>query len=125
MDRFSWVQIYKEIASTLLDYENRQQELIDIIKELKEEKLPTISLTDTGKNDKKIPLTEIDPFTFFSNWNRGITNEKRIRILTILKERLKLNSPIPHDFSGIPVVNNMNSWFFGWEKNRDTKDIPT
>lgn len=125
MDRFSWVQIYKEIASKLLDYENRQQELIDILKEFKEEELPTIRLTDTGKNDKKIPLTEIDPFTFFSNWNRGITKENKIRIIKILKERLKLNSPLPQDFSGIPVVNNMQSWFFGWEKNRDTKHIPT
>ncbi|MCH7558130.1 MAG: EVE domain-containing protein [Planctomycetes bacterium] len=124
MNRFSWVQIYKEIASKLLDYENRQKELIDILKEFKEEELPTIRLTDTGKNDKKIPLTEIDPFTFFSNWNRGITKENKIRIIKILKERFKLNSPLPQDFSGIPVVSNLKSWFFGWEKNRGTKDIP-
>jgi len=125
MDRFSWVQIYKEIASKLLDYENRQQELIDILKELKEEGLPIIRLTDLDKNNKEVPLTEIDPFTFFSNWNRGIKNEKRIKILTILKERLKLNSPTAQDFDGIPVMSNMRSWFFGWEKNRDSKDIPT
>jgi len=124
MDRFSWVQIYKEIAFKILDYENRQQELIDILKELKENKLPTIRLKDTGKNDKEIPLSEIDPFTFFANWNRGITNEKKTRILTILKERFDLKSPVPQDFSGTPVVSSLKSWFFGWKKNRGSEDIP-
>lgn len=118
MAEFTWIKSYKEIAEKLLDYEDKQQELIDILKELKEQGLPMIRLTDRDRNGQDTALKEIDPFTFYSVWNRGIKDQNRIAILNKLKEKFSLSTPIPSDFAGIPVMSSMNSWFFTWKNDR-------
>ena len=112
MDKFTWVATYKEIAAKLIAYRDRQQELINILANLQERGLPTIALLDKNKKDEQIPLTEIDPFTFFADFNRGITTKNRIGIIRALKELLGLTSEVPIDFTGIPVVNNQNGAVF-------------
>lgn len=121
---FSWKPIYKEIAEKLLSYEDRQSELIEIIKKLREEGFASMELYDTDKDNKTIPLEGFDPFTFFSNFNRGTTLENVEKILARLKELWNLKSPVPTDFKGLPEVNPLNAWFFNWKKDRDPKDIP-
>ena len=36
-----------------------------------------------------------------------------IKIISKIKEKFNLNSDIPTDFSGIPILNNQRAWFFG------------
>ena len=43
-NQFTWIPIYKEIAEKLLNYENKQNELIDIVKSLQNKNFKTISL---------------------------------------------------------------------------------
>jgi 5-methylcytosine-specific restriction endonuclease McrBC GTP-binding regulatory subunit McrB len=120
---FTWIPIYKEIASKLLDYKNRQRDLIDIIKDLEQKGIKPIKLQDENPKGTKIPLEEMDPFTFFSNFNRSITEDNRIKILKELKGYFNLNSIVPEDFNGIPTRRPDKGWFFSYKFNRKEDDI--
>jgi 5-methylcytosine-specific restriction protein B len=123
MTEFTWIPLYREIAEQLLSYENRQNELIELLKEIKAREIPVIPFNDKDEGDNTISLREIDPFTFFATFNRGIKNSARLEILEILIQRWNLQSALPKDFDGIPVVNNMHSWFFHWERDRTPDEI--
>ena len=59
----------------------------------------------------------------FACFNRGLTDQNRIAILNTLKAKLRLQSPVPSDFSGIPVVDNQQSWFFPYPDKRKPDDV--
>lgn len=120
---FAWIEIYQEIARKLLDYENRRKELIDILAEMKNDGLTVMSFKDKDKAGNEKTMDEIDPFSFFANFNRGITDENRAGILTFLKNKWGLKSEVPETFMGIPVVNNLKTWFLAWEKDRGDDDV--
>ena len=48
-------------------------------------------------------LEEIDPFTFFANFNRPITEKNKARMWELVKSELNLNSEIPRDYFGLPL----------------------
>jgi len=121
---FSWIPIYTELATVLVGYEERQADLLGLLHEIKESGLPMIGLTDRGASNRKRPLAEIDPFTFFGVFNRGTTEEKRQSILRIIQEKLGLSSAVPDDFHGIPIIMAMDSWYFPYAPDRDSGDIP-
>jgi 5-methylcytosine-specific restriction enzyme B len=81
-------------------------------------------MQDKNRDDERVLLTEIDPFTFFAHFNRQIREENRIAILAQVKKHFRLQSPLPSDFEGIPVVNNQSTWFFAYQKSRKPTDIP-
>jgi 5-methylcytosine-specific restriction enzyme B len=124
MKEFTWIQIYREIANRVLDYENRQDELIGLLKEISSAGIPIISLDDKDVGDRSIEIEQIDPFSFFAIFNRGIRNESRLKILEILRQKWSLQNGIPEDFNGVPVVNNLRSWYFHWKKDRTAGEIP-
>ncbi len=62
---FTWVPTHKAIAEKLLAYENRQQELIQILKDAGE----TV-LNDMDEEGNRFEMQEIDPFTFFFYINK-------------------------------------------------------
>ena len=120
---FDWVPLYKEIARKVLEFEYHQTDLLEVIKKLIGKKLPVVSLADqTAKGASE--LTEIDPFTFFASFNRGQSSVSRKAILTELKTHWGLKAAPPTDFEGVPVVNNFQSWFFPYQKDRRDDDIP-
>jgi 5-methylcytosine-specific restriction protein B len=106
-----------------LNYRRRQGELIGILQEIKGMHLPVISLEDKDSEGAIMPLDEMDPFTFFATFNRGLTTENRIEILKVLKARMQVRTSLPSDFEGIPVVNLQQSWFFPYKKTRNPGDI--
>ncbi|RKD90433.1 AAA family ATPase [Mangrovibacterium diazotrophicum] len=124
--QFSWVPFYKELFSIVLTFEERQTELIEFLKYLKNEmKLPVTPVhNDINKSDKQIQLREIDPFTFIGALNRGVTHDNRTRIAELFKEHFEIAAETPSDFDGIPVMNAMRSWYFSYEKDRGKDDIP-
>jgi hypothetical protein len=122
-EKYTWIPIYTEIADHLLSYKDNRKELIEIIRKMGDEGLKTISLKDRDENNNEIDLEDIDPFTFFSNFNRGTTDKNRINILTKLKELWQLKSSLPEEFTGIPVVSNLKSWMFSFKKERFPDDI--
>ena len=121
-DNFTWIPLYQKIAEKVLEYEGRQVELIAIIREAKELKLPVISLKD--KDEKGMTeMSEIDPFSFFASFNRKQTFANKRKILSLFCNRLGLPEPGEISFSGIPQVNNMQSWFLPWQVDRNPGDL--
>lgn len=123
-NQFTWIDIYQELAKTLLAWENKQTELIAFLNNLHTQGYTVTSMQDKNRDDERFLLTEIDPFSFFSAFNRQIKDENRIAILAQIKHHFQLQSQLPSDFSGIPVVNNQSSWFFAYHKSRKQQDIP-
>ena len=121
---FSWIPIYEELATKLLDYEDRQRELVDFLSELREEGLRVVSVNDQGTTGPT-QLTEIDPFTFFASFNRRIRDSDRIATLSRIREHFDLESQVPTDFDGIPTVDNQSSWFMPYAKMRKADDVPS
>lgn len=66
---------------------------------------------------------EIDPFTFFGVFNRGITFENKMKILEAIKIKFGMVHQTPINFSGVPVLHNMKSWFFPYSDERNPSDI--
>lgn len=123
-NQFTWVDIYQELATTLLAWEDKQTDLISFLSNLHAQGYTVISMQDKNRDDERFLLTEIDPFSFFSSFNRQIKDENRIAILAQIKQYFQLQSPLPSDFTGIPVVNNQSSWFFAYHQARKPNDIP-
>ena len=129
---FNWAPFYQAVANALLGYKNKRKELLEEIifplqSWMEENKAPFTSLKDTYSDESRGPLKDICPFTIMATFNRGITNENREIIAEKFAELLKVKEPLPSPFSheGIPVVDNRNSWFFGYEKERQPGDIDT
>lgn len=123
-NQFTWINIYQELATVLSDWQDRQPELIDFLEGLREQGYVITSLQDKNRDGERYLLQEIDPFTFFGVFNRGIRNDQRTTILTQIKRHFQLQSSVPSDFTGIPVLNNMKSWFFAYHASRKVDDIP-
>lgn len=123
MIEFAWIPIYKELASKLLDYRERQDELIGITGELLERGHKAILINDRVEEGKLGRPSVMDPFTFFASFNRTPNYADRAGMLRHLKERFRLVSEVPNTFEGVPLVNAQASWFFAYEKDRGKGDI--
>lgn len=121
---FSWIPIYAEIARKVLEFEDRQQDLLSLLTSLQEQELKVGYFNDYDAVGNKFSLAEIDPFTFFSAFNRSQTVETRIAIIAAIKRSWQLSSPVPSDLSGLPQVNPQSSWFFPYSTKRDSGSIP-
>lgn len=121
---FTWMPIYQELAKQLMDWEDRQTQLISFLEELREQGYVITPLHDKDHDGARFLLKEIDPFTFFGVFNRGIRHDQRIAILARIKQLFELKSDLPEDFDGLPILNNLKSWFFPYQTARDVNDIP-
>lgn len=118
--KFEWIEFYSELANKIIPYRNDRKTLIEKIKTVFSKsalQLPTL--------EKDGNVQDIDPFTIFGLFNKGITNENRIKILSAFAEELSVAAPVPTDFNGIPVLNNMKATFYYFEDERGDHDIDT
>src|SRR6188474_97017 len=115
---FTWKPIHKEAVRRILSFSEAQQQLLAVLREMNQKGLKVISLDDKTA-EGPVPLAEIDPFTFFASFNRGITEDNRKDEWRFLKQKWNLSSAVPEDFAGIPIVHNMKSWFFSYARKRD------
>ena len=115
--QFTWVDIYSELADKLLGYKNDRAALIEVIKTVYENIGFSLPKLDKGE------VTDIDPFTVFALFNKGITKENRQKILGGFSKQLSINIGVPDDFDGIPVVNNRQATFYWFEGDRGADDI--
>jgi 5-methylcytosine-specific restriction protein B len=114
-NNFTWIPFYQELAEKLLEYKDKRLELVNI----------AYSLGDCAKfikQDDGSKVDDIDPYTFFSIFNRQIGNDKRKDIISSLKETFSISATAPTDFDGIPVMNNQKSTFF--YRETATEQIP-
>lgn len=117
-EHFNWTSCYIELATKILEYRGKRKELLNILSEVFKEANLKFPYTENGEM-----LNDICPFTVMGAFNRGLKDENRIAILESLKKHLNLNADVPNSFDGIPVLNNMKSWFFCYQKDQETGDI--
>ena len=104
MEQFKWTLFYSEFATSLLEYTENREELIKKVKEIYQRaniKLPTL--------EKDNNIVDIDPFTVFGLFNKGITDANRIAILT---------SALNEYFSNRYFLSSVITSFFAITKNR-------
>lgn len=116
-EQFKWVSFYMEFATKLLEYKTDRSSLIGTLQKVYSNigmKLPKLEKDNVPK--------DIDPFTIFGLFNKGITDAKRISILGGIKTLFEIEADVPDDFSGIPVLNNMMATFYAFEGGDRRKD---
>lgn len=115
---FNWTKFYMEFADKLLGFKNIRTGLLSIIKETYESLKMNYPF-----NDNEYPVDDICPFTVFGSFNKGITDKNRIALLRDFAKRLKVTTEVPTKFDGIPVLNNLRAWFFGFKADRKPDDV--
>ena len=117
MKQFKWANFYMEFATKLLEYRKDRSVLIAKLQSVYSKigmKLPKLEKDNVPK--------DIDPFTVFGLFNKGITDTNRITILGGIALEFGITAEIPDDFSGIPVLNNMMATFYAFEGDERRKD---
>jgi 5-methylcytosine-specific restriction enzyme B len=117
-NKFTWTDFYTEFADKLLPFKNNRGELLKIIKAKYDDlnmRYPFIDETE--------PVDDICPFTVFGCFNKGITDENRIAIMSTIGKKIGVSADPPKVFLGIPVLNNMRAWFFAYKADRKPEDI--
>lgn len=100
--KYSWIPAYEAIATELLGYQERQDELCKLVEDI------------LGEH-----YEQMDPLTFFSMFNGKRKNfDKRIEATRTIIERFGLDVEAPSDFDGIPVTNPQR-WRY-WDGKPDT-----
>lgn len=116
--QFEWINFYSEFATKLLEFKNNRAELIADIQSAYSAinmKLPKLESEDS--------IIDIDPFTVFGLFNKGITNANRTAILESFATVFNIKSKVPDNFDGIPVLNNLKATYYGFKDDRQVADI--
>lgn len=114
---FTWIPFYMEMAEKLLGFKEYRKQLLDIVYALDKKFVGYIKTDDGGQ------VSDIDPFTVFGIFNRGISYNNRFRLCHYFKDQLSMKTSVPADFDGVPVVNNMMATFF-WREYAQTDIQP-
>lgn len=111
--QFSWIPFNQELAKKLLPYRNNIQPLLDFIYTLKDRKGKPVTSYIKDHEGKKVK--NIDPFSIMAIFSRRALWETRFKICADFKAFLGMESEVPSDFEGIPVLNPMRSFYFDWD----------
>lgn len=98
-DKYTWIPAYEAIATTLLDYEERQDELTAIVHDV---------IGDS--------FDQMDPLTFFSMFNGKLRrDDRRIEAVKKVIAGLDLEVEPASDFWAIPITDARQWRFWGGE----------
>ena len=106
-----------ELADKLLAFKDDRQALIATLQHIYAELGMDLPTLDSGG----IP-TDIDPFTVYGLFNRGLTDNKRRAVALGIGGALGVQAPLHDDFVGVPVLLNINATFYD-QARRDDGDI--
>jgi len=121
---FTWIPIHEETAKCLLEFKDRNHQLVDILARMHAAGLKATLINDQGSDGSAFQLKEIDPFSFLANFNRGTKFSNRVSMWQVLKDTWKLQSEVPIDFDGLPIANAQNSWLMPYSKHRKPEHVP-
>ena len=116
--QFEWINFYSEFASKLLSFKNDRKTLISKINSVYaaiDMKVPKLESGDE--------IIDIDPFTVFGLFNKGIKNANRIAIIGSVAKEFGIEAKVPDNFDGIPVLNNLEATFYGFKDDIKEDDI--
>jgi 5-methylcytosine-specific restriction protein B len=122
--RFGWTKFYEAIADKLLTYRNNRAALVEGIRAISTRVEGLGHLAEDHYTDGTTGFVrDICPFTTMGLFNRGVTDANRKIIAAELAKFLGVDQGVPESFEGIPILNNMKSWYFPFENNRATDHI--
>ena len=121
--QYEWTKVYEALAKSLLKYKDNRPMLLQGIDTMFHEinmKNPLMKKKGDGIEET---LADVCPFTVFGMFNKGLTDKNRRIILEGLVAFLEVDEKVPDSSDGVPVLNNMRSWFFGDDEHREKDDI--
>lgn len=116
--QMAWTDFYQEFADKLREYHNNREALIEKLQNVYQKiniKFPKMESDRT--------VVDIDPFTVFGLFNKGITTENRVKIMKGIADEFGIQAAIPSSFDGVPVLMNLTATFFRFKEDRDENDI--
>lgn len=116
--KFEWIDFYSEFATKLLLFKNDRKALIERIKDVYTAINMQVPKLESGSD-----IVDIDPFTIFGLFNKGITNSNRIAIIRSIANVFGIEAKVPNNFDGIPVLNNLKATFYAFKEDRKADDI--
>jgi energy-coupling factor transporter ATP-binding protein EcfA2 len=120
IERYKWVPFFKELSKKIHHYSENHSELVNILGRIG----VSNGLTDIiDKDGNKIPLEEIDPFSFVANICKYRRVNRIEKLKGIQKEFSIKISPIDMDFDGLPSVNPLKVWLFPYKYEREEDHI--
>lgn len=119
----TWIPFYEELADKLVAYRKRQRELVALLEDLRAKGRTITPMLDRDATGRRFLVEELDPFTFLGSFNRGLTVANRLEIANDFRAYFGVEAPLPQDFSGIPILNNQNSWFVSYQRDRAADDV--
>ena len=93
---FTWIPAYEAIADALLARKYNRGEVLSVFAEI------------TGDDER----VNVDPFTFFTAFNRSMIEIDRISAIETIMQRFGVDAPLPRDFVGIPCSNQEHWQYF-------------
>jgi 5-methylcytosine-specific restriction enzyme B len=120
MSNYSWLPVFKEMSDWLVGYEGRQEELVQVLRDIGVDK----GLEDELSDGSKEPLHVIDPFTFFATFMKYGEGKRK----TLFENYIKLvGLPVdpPQDFSGVPSTQPLKVWLFPYARERKDSVVPS
>ncbi len=122
--RFGWTKFYEAIADKLVAYRNNRPALVEGIREISLRVDGLGHLAEDQYADGTAGFVkDICPFTTMGLFNRGIKDSNRKIIAGEVAKFLGVDEAVPDTFEGIPLLNNMKSWYFSFEKDRQADHI--
>ena len=115
--KFEWIDFYSEFATKLLLFKNDRKALIERINDVYTAINMQVPKLESGG------IIDIDPFTIFGLFNKGITNSNRIAIIRSIANVFGIEAKVPNNFDGIPVLNNLKATFYAFKEDRKADDI--
>ena len=116
----TWTEFYIKLANELQSYKDNRQALIKKLQVLYE----SIGMKFPKLDSSAIPA-DIDPYTVYGLFNKGISEANRKKIIAAIAEAFDIKVNQPDDFDGIPVLNNLNATFYAFvgDDRRGEHDI--
>ena len=105
--QYSWPRFFMELADKLLAFKDDRQALITTLQHVYAELGMDLPTLDSGG----IP-TDIDPFTVYGLFNRGLATAKRWTVARGIGGALGVHAPLHDDFVGVPTLLNINATLY-------------
>lgn len=112
---YSWIPAYEQIVERLPQYRNNQAALVQVLRDI------GVNVNeDEDRPGHKVPLTEIDPFTFLFFLGKHRNDWNKVKVLRQLCQLWNINT-IVNDVCGIPGANAQRLWLFVWQHARNNE----
>lgn len=102
----------------MLDFKRDRQTLIKKLQQVYANIKMKFPKIESGEQ-----VIDIDPFTVYGLFNKGITNANRTLIMKGISTEFGIKALVPVEFDGIPVLNNLSATFYRFKDERGESDI--